>query len=545
MITHGGRLPADASRFFGRSQEGAAIQDALAGSRLVALTGPGGIGKTRLAVKVAGGLTQAFPDGVFIADLAAARDTAGVVRGLAAALGVPHQENVHDLSGQDLPGWIAGQLRGKRLLVILDTCEHVIEACAALVDAILRGGGPVLLVTSRQPLDLPGEVVFRIPSLTAGTAEPGGGEAARLFADRAAAAVPGLEVTGDLLPKVVALCRLLDGVPLAIELAALRLRAVGLDELLARLPGRLRLLGAGRRAASAGRQQTLLASVTWSYDLCTPAERLLWSRLSVFAEGFDLAAAEQVCADGGLGADMILDTLVGLVDKSVVLRAADAGGTARYQLPAVVREHGAARATDAPACAARHRDYYIGLARAFAASFTGPDQLDLVARLAKDDANLSAAFDVALAAGDVALALELAIACWPWRMCAGRLAEAGAWLTRALQREQEQADDPERVPASALAAPSPTGSGSGRARRRQLATRLAAWSFAAQGDYQAAGAVGAGLPAPAQGARAVGSQARDTGGITPVIAGLDVAFGALRRGAFAEAAARCDDLAAG
>jgi predicted ATPase len=188
-------------------------------------------------------------------------------------------------------------------------------------------------------------VVFRIPPLSVGD---GDGDAVRLIADRAEAAVPGFAMTAQTLPKLVRLCRLLDGLPLAIELAALRLRAIGLDELLARLPGHLRLLAGGRTAAG-DRQQSLQSSVSWSYDLCSPAERLLWTRLSVFADGFDLAAAEEVCGDDEFGADEILDTLVGLVDKSIVLRAADAGGVARYRLLAIVREQGAALSAEAAA----------------------------------------------------------------------------------------------------------------------------------------------------------------------------------------------------
>jgi len=217
----------------------------------------------------------------------------------------------------------------------------VVDACAALADAILRAGsGPVLLATSRQPLGLPGEAVFRITSLPAD-------DAVGLFADRAAAAVPGFAVTASTLPRLARLARLLDGNPLAIELAAPRLRAVGLDELLARLPGHLRLLGSGRTAVGervgvGDRRQSLQASAGWSYDLCSPAERLLWARLSVFADGFDLAAAEHVCSGDEFGADEILDALVGLVDKSIVLRAPDRGGPARYRLPALVREQGAA-----------------------------------------------------------------------------------------------------------------------------------------------------------------------------------------------------------
>jgi predicted ATPase/DNA-binding CsgD family transcriptional regulator len=331
LITHGGRLPAETSRFFGRSHEAAAIQDALGRSRLVTLTGPGGTGKTRLAVKVAAGHARAFPDGVFLADLSAARGADAVARAVTAALGLPGQEGQRD---QPRPGWLAGQLSGEHLLLILDTCEHVVDACALLADAILRGGdGPALMVTSRQPLDLPGEVVFRLGPLDAD-------DAVSLFADRAGAADTGFEVSAETLPKVVRLCQVLDGIPLAIELAALRLRAVGLDELLTRLPGHLRLLGHGRTGAGE-RQRSLQASISWSFHLCSPAERLLWTRLTVLADGFDLAAAEEACAGDDLGPDEILDTLVGLVDKSIVLRAADTDGTVRYRLPAIVREHGA------------------------------------------------------------------------------------------------------------------------------------------------------------------------------------------------------------
>ena len=340
MITHVGRLPAQASRFFGRQDEAGAIRDGLSRSRLVTVTGPGGIGKTRLAVKVASERAEAFPDGVFFADLSAARDAGAVARtvtvAVAAALGLPGRDG-----RPDRPDWLAGQLHGRRLLLILDTCEHVVDACAALADAILRAGsGPVLLATSRQPLGLPGEAVFRITSLSAD-------DAVGLFADRAAAAVPGFAVTANTLPRLARLARLLDGNPLAIELAAPRLRAVGLDELLARLPGHLRLLGSGRTAVGervgvGDRRQSLQASAGWSYDLCSPAERLLWARLSVFADGFDLAAAEHVCSGDEFGADEILDALVGLVDKSIVLRAPDRGGPAQYRLPALVREQGAA-----------------------------------------------------------------------------------------------------------------------------------------------------------------------------------------------------------
>jgi predicted ATPase/DNA-binding CsgD family transcriptional regulator len=384
LLTHGGGLPEQTSRVVGRSREAAAVRDTLARARLVTLTGPGGVGKTRLAVALAGELARAFPDGRFLADLSAARDAPGVARAVTAALGSSAGES--GSSGESGP---AGRVRGRRLLLILDTADAAVDACAALAHEILRGGGPALLVTSRQPLDLPGEVVFRVPPLAVGDGDDadgaddggGGGDAVRLLADRAAAAVPGFRLARGTRPAAVRLCRLLDGLPLAIELAAFRLRDVGLDELLAGLPGHLRRLGspdpAAPRPAAAGRHQSLGASVRWSYDLCSPAERLLWARLSVFAGDFDLAAAEAVCgplapgSDGDPGAPEVLGALVGLVDKSVVLRTADAGGAARYRLPAVAREHGAEHAADPAVRAARHRDHDRGQAGPGAATVSG------------------------------------------------------------------------------------------------------------------------------------------------------------------------------
>jgi predicted ATPase/DNA-binding CsgD family transcriptional regulator len=397
LITHGGRLPAETSRFFGRSKEAAAVRDALPESRLVTLTGPGGVGKTRLALRVADELAAEFPDGVRLIQLSAVRDADGLLPAVAAALGLGTETGAPVVFAEQA-GRLAKRLSGSRQLLILDTCEHLVDACAALVDTVLSGAdGPVVLATSRQPLDLPGEVVFRIPPLTVtctGVTDDGG-DAVALFAERARAALPGFVVTDDTLPKVAWLCRALDGIPLEIELAALRLRAVGLDELLARLPGRLRSLAGGHRADV--RQQTVQASITWSYDLCTPAERLLWTRLSVFSGGFGLAALEAVCGGGDLAVDDVLETLIGLVEKSVVLRADAAGGDARYRLLEVVREQGAAQRcdADAAACAARHRDYYLGVA----ASFVGPGQVRRVSRLAQDAANLRLALEWSLAAG--------------------------------------------------------------------------------------------------------------------------------------------------
>jgi len=462
----------------------------------VTLTGPGGIGKTRLAIRVAGEAVRTFPDGVFLADLASARDAAGVARAVAFALGSPGRVGSR---GQPSAGWLAGQLHGRRVLLILDTCEHVVDACAALADTIVHGAAePVLLVTGRQPLDLPGEVVFRIPPLGL----DGGGEAVSLLADRAAA-VPGFAVVPRTRPRLADLCRLLDGMPLAIELAALRLRSASVDELLGWLPGHLRQLGVGRPAAAVTRHQSLHASVVWSYNLCTPAERLLWTRLSLFPGSFDLAAAEAVCGSGTLGAAEIVDTLVALVDKSVVLREQDEGDAARYRLPGAEREHGAEFATDTRMCAARHRGHYLDVAAAFAASFTGPGQPGHVAALTRDEANLRLAFDGALAEGDVAMAAELAVSCFPWLICTDRFGLAHAWLS------------------AVSAGP--------RSSHRGLAGRLADWVTFIQGDAAAAGALADGPAA---------------GRFMAPLDGLAAAMDALRRGAHADCAARCGELAA-
>ena len=555
MIKHGGRLPAETSRFFGRSTEIAAIRDALSGSRLITLTGPGGVGKTRLALRVAKGLADAFPDGVRLVQLSAARDASGLAHALATALDL--LADTADTADTGTPGTpaafadqvgrLASALRGSRMLLILDTCEHLVDACAAVADAVLSGAdGPVILATSRQPLGLPGEVVFRIQPLQVAD---DGGDAVALFVDRADAAMPGFVMTDDALPKAVWLCRALDGIPLQIEIAALRLRAVGLNDLMNRLPGRLRLLAGGRRAN--GRQQSVQASITWSYDLCTPAERLLWTRLSIFSGEFSLAAVEAVCAGGDLAVGDVLVTLIGLVDKSVVLRADVAGSDARYRLLEVVREQGMAHAdhADAAECAARHRDHYLGVARRFAASFVGPDQVGLLSRLAQDAANLRLALEWSLATGqhadeELAPGVELAVACLPWWACTGQLTEASLWFSRFSaenpdhQLERSRGSSRDATPLNDPPAEPPP-----------LARRLAGWLLVAQGDAAVADAFQAVEPVPevpvpevpVPGAPATGAPYP----LVDLVASLAFAFGSLKRGAFDECMDRCAALMSG
>ncbi len=467
MLIDGGRLPADATRFFGRSQEAAAIRDAIGHSRLVTLIGPGGVGKSRLAIQVARGMRTAFPDGAFLVQLSYLRDPDLLVSTVAAALGLPEQTAPARVEA------LLPHLRDKRLLLILDTCEHLVDACATFADALLRGAdGPRLLATSRQTLDIPGEVVYPIlPFAVPDT----GGDAVALFADRASAAMPGFTVTAENRAKVIELCRGLDGIPLAIELAAVRLRAVGIEDMLARLGDRMRLLGGSSRQADV-RHQTLRATIRWSYDLCSSGERLLWARLSVFAGEFGLEAMERVCGGNGLDPVELVDTLVRLVDKSIVIRIDGAEGGARYRMLDTIREFGAELLADADIYRRRHRDYYLAVAREFDSAFIGPGQVAWVRRIFAEQANLRLALEFCLAPGarpageaptpgkqqqpgqqpvsgqqqvsgeqpagggdyDAEVGLELATALWGFWACASRVGEGRYWLGRMLDRMRGQ-----------------------------------------------------------------------------------------------------------
>jgi predicted ATPase/DNA-binding NarL/FixJ family response regulator len=354
-----GLLPAEATGFVGREDELAGLASLLGTARLVTVTGPAGVGKTRLALRAAAEAAGRYPDGVRLVDLGGIGDPGLVGDAVAAALARVREDSVREDSvredsvredsvreeraGEDGTGWPSalGQLRRRELLLILDTCEHLVDACGELADTVLRcAPGVTLIATSRQPLDVPGEHAFPLLPLPAGSA------AVELFSQRAAAAVPGFSVTPANRADVVRLCRRLDGIPLAIEFAAVRLRALPLPELVSQLESGIRALTVSRRGTSP-RHQTLRAAIEWSYQLCGPAERTLWERLSVFAGTFGVSGAEYVCADPRLPREQVVPALVGLVDKSVVLR--DVADPSRYRLLGAQREFGADRLADADA----------------------------------------------------------------------------------------------------------------------------------------------------------------------------------------------------
>jgi predicted ATPase/DNA-binding CsgD family transcriptional regulator len=442
-----GGLPLEVTAFVGRQRELAELAGLLRTARLVTVTGPGGVGKTRIALRAAARfapgqppgmkLTGEFPDGAWLAELSGLHDPELLPDTVATALGLAGTESHSQLDT------LLDHLRDQRLLLILDTCEHLIDACAMLADVLLRATPVTVLATSRQPLNVPGEHTCAIPPLPvpdprARTA--GDGDAVELFARCAAAAVPGFAVTDANRACVIRLCRRLDGVPLAIELAAVRLRAISLEQLVDRLEDRFRLLAGGRRAALP-HHQTIWAATEWSYDLCTPAEQLLWARLSAFAGSFDLAAAEQVCAGERLDARDVLAALIGLVDKSVVLRVdtrgTDGDGT-RYLLLDTIREFGAEKLAargEQDTVREQHLARYRSLAVYLGENPLSGDQVPRYRQLRAEHADLRAALEYALAApGRERDAAVMAISLDAYWQMSSAPGEGRHWLGKVLPR---------------------------------------------------------------------------------------------------------------
>lgn len=433
-------LPADRSTLVGRRVEAAEVKRCLTESRLVTLTGVGGSGKTRLAVSVARSLRRIFSDGVWQVELAELSKPDLLLLTVMRAVGMPVQshESLADL---------LSYLRDKQTLIVLDNCEHLIEACANLVDGLLRTCPNVrVIATSREPLRISGERTFWVPPLSlpdSGSAEPGDEarfDAISLFVQRAEAVVPGFTVTDDNRADVAELCRQLDGLPLAIEMAAVRTRSVTVHELLARHRDRYGLLTQGSRAV-AHRHQTLRAAMDWSYELCSQDERALWAQLSVFPAWFDLIAVEAVCAVGADPADT-LHALTGLVEKSVVTHDG-----ARYRMLETIRQYGALRLAergDEAVLRARHRDFHLAVARRLEAGWFGAEQIDLLGDLQGRHASVRAALEFCLAEpGEARAGLALAGALWAFWIGTGQQREGQLWLERLL--DAEPAPCPERA----------------------------------------------------------------------------------------------------
>jgi predicted ATPase/DNA-binding CsgD family transcriptional regulator len=424
-----GRLRGELSCFVGRRAELAGVRRALSASRLVTLTGPAGIGKTRLAAQAAAEARRGFSDGAWLVGLAGLRDPAFLAPEVARSLGL------FDQTAQWAVATLAERLTDCQALLVLDNCEHMLDACAVLADALLRACPDLrILTTSREVLGVTGEVTLPVPpmsvpreNLPTGPADLLAYEAVRLFAERGAAVLPGFTVDAANHMAVAALCRRLEGIPLAIELAAVRLRAISPEQILARLEDRFALLSGGDRATP--RHETLQAALRWSYDLLTPDERALWCRSSVFTGAFDLDAAEAVCTGDGIGADQIADLVDALVAKSVLVRR-PGHGPARYTMLDTVREYGQHRLQEAarePLLRRRHRDWYAALAGR--QEGFGARQIEWFDCLEADHENLRAALEFCLAEpGESPAGLRLACDLWLYWETRGHLTEGRKFL---------------------------------------------------------------------------------------------------------------------
>ena len=389
-------LPQQATSFIGREKELAELQRLLAKTRLLTLTGSGGCGKTRLCLQVAADSLERFPDGAWLVELAPLSDPGLVPQTVATVLGLKEEP------GKPISQTLTDYLKDKRLLLLLDNCEHLLDGCAQLADALLRQCPQVtILASSREALGIGGEQAYRVPSLslpdpkqahTPASVAPF--EAVQLFTDRALLARADFQVTDQNAATLASICYRLDGIPLAIELAAARVRSLSVEEINRKLDQRFRLLTGGSRTALP-RQQTLRALIDWSYDLLHDPEKRLLQRLSVFAGGWTLDAAEQVCAGDGVEEREVLDLLTSLCDKSLVVVEQN-DGHYRYRLLETVRQYARERlleSGDVEAVRERHRDYFLALAQTAKSALgsLGRDQSAWLEQLDVEQDNLRAA----------------------------------------------------------------------------------------------------------------------------------------------------------
>ncbi|MFR9805097.1 ATP-binding protein [Pseudonocardia sp. RS010] len=426
-------FPIEVTSFVGRRAEVRTIRKHLSDSRLVTLTGVGGVGKTRLACRVAAELRRVYPDGIWFIDLSELKKEELVPAAVAYALGV---------GGGPTESALYESLARRHALLVLDNCEHVLETCSTMAHKILRSAPKMrILTTSREPLSVLGETIFDVAPLsllpadgqgTTGT-DAIGSEAMDLFEARAAAVQPEFVMDQAERAAVARLCELLDGIPLAIELAAFQVRSFPVTQILARHGSVFDLLNRGNRAGP-HRHQTLQSTLEWSYDLCTPGQRTLWERLSVFTGSFDLDAVESVCGAAGDELD-VLDHFPRLIEKSIVA-VQGSGVNRRYRLLESIKHFGAAKLAEHDEVGRwykRHRDHYLHVALLSEQHVNGPEQVDWNKRLQLDFANVRAALDFCFThADEYATGLRMAGSLWFFWNASGHLRDGRLWLERAL-----------------------------------------------------------------------------------------------------------------
>ncbi len=433
-------LPRQLSSFVGRDEEILEAEERLREATTLTLTGPGGVGKTRLALEIGAHLVDLFEGGVWLVELASVSEGPLVVEAVGSALRVKQRPGTAPMAA------VIEAIGDKPVLLILDNCEHLLDTVVEVADELLRSCLRLqLLATSREALGIPGESLMPVPSMSlplASVADDdlvglGRCDAVQLFVDRARGVAPSFALNAENAAAIAQICRRLDGIPLAVELAAARIRSLPPAQIAARLDDRFRLLTGGTRTALP-RHRTLRAAFDWSFDLLSPAEQTLVPRLAVFGGGFSLEAAEAICSGGAVVAADMLDLLGRLIDRSLLI-SDEYGGEARYRMLETIRDYAQERLAESAEAAemhVRHRDWFVALVdRARPAFFSGSIQGDWVSRLARDHDNLRAA--LRWADGDPEGAdAELSIVSGLWRFweVRGDFAEGAAWLSRALAR---------------------------------------------------------------------------------------------------------------
>lgn len=449
----GTRIPVQLTRFIGREQEIEEITRLLTDARLLTLTGPGGCGKTRLAMAVAAQLEDTFGRGVLWVDLAQVRDHAQVAQSVARASDTAEEPG---RSGLDV---VVDAFRDAPRLLILDNCEHVRDSCRELGAALLARTPVTILTTSREPLDVRGERLFPVPALSlpsrdhprndlAGLARF---EAIELFIERAQRVLPRVALTAENAASIVEICRRLDGLPLAIELAAARVNVLTTEQIVARLDDHFSLLAPAEHLTQSP-HQTLRAAVDWSYELLDEPERLLLQRLSVFAGGCSLSTVETVCAGNGIERDHLLELLATLINRSLLTAHTVQRGEARYSLLEVIRQYGQGELAEAgewEITRDRHLECFLRLCEETEPELSGDHQQRWLNRLEEEYDNIRAALDWSLTSGQIARGLRMAVAIYEFWTIRGYTEEALAWLERLLARPDETI--PPVVRANALA----------------------------------------------------------------------------------------------